>query len=246
MESFFAPAETLSPARRAEVQSLVTRAGTPHGKENLIHVVESGLIVDPGAFVYDPRNPGKLVCEILENRPDLSVALARQFHPFRQEVVNDVIRTVSKENALFSVATALPDVIPFLSLPWAVGEFASDTAVLTANQVRMAFILAAASDRKVGYREQKAEIASLFAGAFGWRALARELVGKIPLGGGLIAKAGVAYAATFVVGTSLERYYRLGYGYTPAERRSVYDQAFAKGKQIAASLVDTYKKHSAV
>ena len=40
--------------------------------------------------------------------------------------------------------------------------------------------------------------------AFGWRALARELVGHIPLGGGLIPKGAIAYAGTYVVGKGLE------------------------------------------
>lgn len=244
MESYFAPAETLSPAKRTQVSALVTRVGTPVTGD-LIQVVERGIGASPNAFVYDPANPSKLVCDVLEKRPELNLALARQFSPFRTQVVKDVVFTVAKENALFSIATAIPSAVPFLSLPWAAGEFASDTAFLTANQIRMAFMLAAASDRPIGYREQKAEIASLFAGAFGWRALARELVGKIPLGGGLLPKAAISYAATYVVGTSLERYYRLGYGYTPAERKATYEQAFEKGKQIAASLMDNYKTRKA-
>jgi len=61
----------------------------------------------------------------------------------------------------------------------------------------------------VGYRQQKSEIAGVIAGAFGWRAIARQLIGKIPFGGGLIAKAAVAYAGTRVVGLSLERLYSL-------------------------------------
>ena len=100
-----------------------------------------------------------------------------------------MVKKIAKENALFSLATALPDIVPFISLPWALGEFASDTAFLTANQIRMAFLLAAANDRDVGYHEQRGEIASIILGAFGWRALARELVGKIPWGGGLVPKA---------------------------------------------------------
>ena len=46
---------------------------------------------------------------------------------------------------------------------------------------RMAFLLAAASDREVGYAAQKAEMGSTIAGALGWRALARELA-EDPLG----------------------------------------------------------------
>jgi hypothetical protein len=140
--------------------------------------------------------------------------------------------------------TALPDVVPSLiSIPWAAGEFTSDTAFLTVNQIRMAFQLAAASDRPVGYREQKSEIASILAGAFGWRALARELIGKVPFGGGLLPKAGIAYAATFAVGLSLERLYRLGYGFTRAERRAVYEEAFEHGKQIASMLLNNLRQH---
>jgi hypothetical protein len=149
---------------------------------------------------------------------------------------------VARENALFSLATAIPDIIPFISLPWAIGEFASDTAILTANQIRMAFLLAAASDRTVGYREQKGEIATIVAGAFGWRALARELVGKIPMGGGLLPKAAIAYAGTRVAGMSLERYYRLGRAYTRAERRLAYEDALERGKTFAASLLEGLKR----
>ena len=111
-----------------------------------------------------------------------------------------MVKKIAKENALFSLATALPDIVPFISLPWAIGEFASDTAFLTANQIRMAFLLAAANDRDIGYHEQRGEIASIILGAFGWRALARELVGKIPWGGGLVPKAAIAYAGTRVAG----------------------------------------------
>jgi len=108
---------------------------------------------------------------------------------------------------------------------------------LTANQIRMAFYLSAASDRQVGYREQKSEIASIVAGAFGWRALARELIGKVPFGGGLLPKAGIAYAGTFAVGVSLERLYRLGYGFSRDERKAVYEEAYEHGRQIAGMLL---------
>ena len=110
------------------------------------------------------------------------------------------------------------------------------------NQVRMAFLIAAASDSPVGYREQKAEIASIITGAFGFRAIARELVGKIPFGGGLIPKAAVAFAGTYVVGLSLERYHRVGYGLTRQERRMEYEQALVHGRTVAEFLLAGMKK----
>jgi hypothetical protein len=187
------------------------------------------------------------VRRILRSREDLMLPLARRLYPFRKPVSHHIIRAVAKENALFCLATALPDVVPSLAtIPWSVGEFTSDAAFLTMNQIRMAFLLAAASDRAIGYQEQKSEIGSIVAGAFGWRAIARELVGKVPFGGGLIPKAGIAWAATFAVGLSLERLYRLGYGFTRAERQSAYEEAYEHGKQIARMLLDGFRQRRAV
>ena len=98
------------------------------------------------------------------------------------------------------------------------------------NQIRMLFLLAALSDRTPGYREQRSEIASMIAGAFGWRALARELVGKIPFGGGLVPKAGSPGRARSRSAV-LESLYRLGYGFTRAERRAVYEEAYDHGSR---------------
>ncbi len=109
------------------------------------------------------------------------------------------------------------------------------------NQVRMAFLLAGASDREIGYGPQKKEIASIVASAFGWRTVARELVGRIPLGGGILPKAGIAYAGTYAVGASIERYYRLGYGFSKSEHDAAYKQAYEKGKHVASAMLDAYR-----
>ena len=106
------------------------------------------------------------------------------------------------------------------------------------SQVRMAFLIAAASDRAVGYREQRGQIAAIVGGAVGWRALARELAGKIPFGGGLIPKAAIAYAGTYTVGAGLERFYRLGSGLTRQERRLIYESALKRGKELVKALVE--------
>ncbi len=241
MESFFAP-PALSTARRAELSKVIYRAWTASsdlvpatGRE--IRIYSRELAAPKGAYTFYPENPDHVVNSILRDHLDLAVPLARHIHPFRAPAAEHLVKKISKENALFSLASAIPDIIPFLALPWAIGEFASDTAVLTANQIRLAFLLAAASNREVGYREQKGEIASILMGAFGWRALARELVGKIPFGGGLLPKAAIAYAATRVAGMSLERYYRIGYGYTREERRVAYEESFARGKSIAGAML---------
>jgi hypothetical protein len=234
MEDFLAP-PGLSRRRRLQLFEGLHRIGDPGTPQSFdIILSDEGLPEAPGAFAFRAGEPKRTVRAILRERGDLSLPLARRFPPFRQPVIHGIIQDVAQENALFALFSALPDVLPnVFALGWAAAEFASDTAVLTVNQVRMAFLIAAASDRPVGFLDQKRQIASIVAGAFGWRAMARELAGKIPFGGGLIPKAAISYAGTYVVGLSLERFYRIGYGLSAAEREGVYQEALASGKRFA-------------
>lgn len=229
MESLLAP----------QPGALVFRAGDPDAPDKVeIVLYEPGLQAAEGAYTLDVADPGVAIQAITHDHEDLILALARQFPIFRHTVIHSIIHSVARENALFAVATALPDVIPnLMELPWAFGEWASDTAFLTANQVRMAFLIAAACGKDVGLAQQKFEILTIGAGAFGWRAIARELVGKIPLGGGLIPKGGIAYAGTYVVGKGLERVHN-GHGeFTRIQRQDVYKQALEHGKSLVSSLL---------
>jgi hypothetical protein len=243
MEAYLAP-HSMSQARRAQALRCLIRGGGP-GCD--FHIYEASLLHPADAFSMDLDSPDDCIRSILRNHDELMLPLAAQLEPFRKPAAHKIIRAVAKENAWFCLATALPDVLPsILSFPWALGEFSSDTAFLTVNQIRMTFLLAAANDRPVGYRDQRSEIASIIAGCFGWRAIARELVGKIPFGGGLIPKAGVAWAGTFAVGLSLERLYRLGYGMSRAERKAVYQEAFDHGRQIASMMLAGIRQRKAV
>lgn len=205
-------------------------------------LAEPRLPRPPHFYAFDPQNGNRLVDSILDRHVDLWIPLARRFVIFRDPVIERLIRQISRENALFAVATALPDVIPsFVELPWAIGEFASDTAVLTMNQIRLAFLIAAASDASIGYVEQRGQIASIITSAFGWRAIARELVAKIPFGGGLVPKGLVAYAGTYVVGLGLERYLRIGRGLTAEEKREQYKRAYERGRAVVEEIVARFR-----
>jgi hypothetical protein len=235
MESFFL--SDLTPARRRESSYSLTRGAAVGGNYDLL-IYDESLPAPPDALIFEHRRPHQIVHRVLDRHYDFGIPLARAFAPFRRPFIERVIAKTARENTMFSVATALPDVVPsIIELPWAVAEFASDTAFLTMNQVRMAFVIAGASDREVGYMEQKPEIATIIGSAFGWRALARQLVSKIPFGGGLIAKAAVAYAGTKVLGLSLDHLYSIGFTYTRAERDRLYADAFRQGKQVAQRIL---------
>jgi hypothetical protein len=204
---------------------------------------EPGIPLPGNGYEIDAANPRATVAAVLADHKHLDLSIGRLFPGWRKPVADILVQRVARENALFSIVTALPNVVPSLiELPWAIGEFATDTAFLTMNQVRLALMLAAAHDRPVGYVQQKAEIAAIIAGAFGWRAIARELIGKIPLGGGLIPKAAVAFAGTYVVGLGLEKVNRTGLGLSRAEKQEAYADAFASGREIVRDLVPGGKR----
>lgn len=237
MEDFFL--QDLRPVRRRESAQLISRGErTVSLPGDELVVYHRGSLAPSKALIFDPSEPDEMIRSALHQHPDAGIPLSRSFFPFRKPFIKQVIARTSRENTLFSLTTALPDVIPsIIELPWSVAEFASDTAFLTMNQVRMAFLIAAASDHDVGYREQKSEIATVIGSAFGWRALAKQVIGKIPFGGGLIGKAAVAYAGTKVLGLSLDHYYSIGFTYSRAERDRLYADAFRQGKKVAFRIL---------
>ncbi len=159
------------------------------------------------AVSLNPMEPKTGIQELLKLYPQFRLALGRTFPVLRDAVAVHLIQATAMRNATFAGLSAIPELVPSpISLAWAVGEFASDTVVLTGNQIRLAFQLAALHGDEVGWTSQPFQLVSLLGLAFGWRALARELVSLVPGGVGLVAKAGIAYTGTIAAGQALLRY----------------------------------------
>jgi hypothetical protein len=186
---------------------------------------------------FTPEDTASLAARIANAHSDLQLAMARAFPALREAVVGRIIQRTAKENAAFAILSALPNVVPApIELPWAVGEFASDTVVITANQVRMALAIAAACDTPVGFGEQRGQMASILGSAFGLRALARELAGKIPAGGGVVAKGCIAFAGTYTLGLGLAHWNRSGRKLSWGEKRLAYKRALESGRDVVEDM----------
>jgi hypothetical protein len=230
---------------RVAGRGMLFRGGDPSAPASVDLVLyDEGIRAPKGAYVLHRSDLAATLAEILHDQIDFELPLARQFPGFRRHVIDRIIQAIARENALFAVATALPDMIPNLvELPWVFGEWASDTAFLTANQVRMAFLISAACGKEIGLGAQKGQMLTIGAGAFGWRALARELAGKIPFGGGLVAKGAIAYAGTVLVGKGLEFLYREQVDFPREMRRRTYKEALERGREMAQGwLPERFRK----
>src|SRR5579862_8187064 len=118
----------LRPPLEGSVTARTFRANDPARPEDFHFILYDSAVACPDSgFVFYAADEARTVREILDKKSELDLPLARNFDVFREPVIDDMIQRVSKENALFAIASALPNVIPtFFELPWAIGEFASD------------------------------------------------------------------------------------------------------------------------
>jgi uncharacterized protein (DUF697 family) len=81
----------------------------------------------------------------------------------------------------------------------------ADYPVLTINQIRLVLRIAEAYGHELG-RERIPEILGVGGAGLGFRALARQLLGALPVAGWAV-KGGIAYGGTRAVGEAATRYY---------------------------------------
>lgn len=178
---------------------------------------------------------------ILEQHHDLQLALAQRFPGLRPLVAQHIIRETAQANAQFAMLTALPGVFPILGAILPVGAV-GDMLMLTKNQAMMLYRLAAAYGLPLDLRTRSRDLAPLLANAFGWRAIAREIVGGIPGGVGLVMRGTIAYAGTVAIGKALQRLYETGRQPSKAVVNQLYRDALAGAKEAATALAQTLQR----
>lgn len=198
--------------------------------------------------IYHPEDPAGSIDAILNSDAGsmIRLSLARHVPVLRPEVARRIVRQVSLENATFAVGTALGNVVPSILEPIiGVAEAAGDIVFLTANQVRMMLIVAAGYGRKIGLMAQWKEVSSIVGAAFTWRALARNLVSKIPFGGGLAPKGAIAYAGTFSIGEGLVYFYTTGHKMTREEAARTFRSAYSGSVERVRVIMGRLRKNPA-
>ena len=116
--------------------------------------------------------------------------LAAHLPVLRREVCAQLVADFARKNGILGAAVFVPGV---------------DLPVLTLNQLRLVLRIAAAYGKDVD-ASRAPEIAGVVGSAFGWRALARELLDFVPVAG-WAGKGAVAYAGTKAVGEAAIRYF---------------------------------------
>jgi len=217
-------------ARAAEISKLLgAQRGATRGEVILSvsgdALTLSGKAVDEPGEIPLPAAGGEDLIEELTPRvvraldEDYLVPLAKGYPPFRRAVCEEIIRNNARQNA---VVGALP--IPGADMP-----------VMTANQARMVLNIAAAYGEELSM-DRARELLGVLAAGFGLRALARQAVKLVPVGGWAAAGA-IGYAGTIAMGRATMLYFeRGGQRVGEKEMSEIRHRALEEGKAFVSHL----------
>ena len=124
---------------------------------------------------------------------EASYQLAARLPAMRPAVVRTIVKRFSTQNGVLGAAIFIPG---------------ADFPVLTLNQIRMVLRIAAAHGEEID-RERALEVLSVVGLGLGFRTIARQALGVVPVAGWAV-KGGVAYGATRALGEAAEAYFAAG------------------------------------
>jgi uncharacterized protein (DUF697 family) len=125
--------------------------------------------------------------------PDAALSLARALRFVRGPFITSATQATSLQNAAIAAVFFLPG---------------ADMPLLTLNQMKLFLKIAAVYDVTLDGQRLR-ELAVLLLGGFGFRALARRLVGVVPVLGWAI-RGGIGYAGTLAIGAAAHEYFEKG------------------------------------
>jgi uncharacterized protein (DUF697 family) len=163
-------------------------------KVPIVAVTEDQFVpyVLAGSVVRVPPGQGFPVEEIAEAVAralgDEGPALAARLPVLRPAVCAHLIDACAKKNGAIAAAVFIPGV---------------DLPLLTMNQIRLVLRIALAYGEELD-QERAVEVAGVVATGYGLRAVAREALDLIPVGGWLV-KGAVAYSGTRAIGAAAVR-----------------------------------------
>jgi uncharacterized protein (DUF697 family) len=180
--------EVLREAGRAKVPIVCVVTGP--GSEDLPtipYVYANDVIRVPSGSGFPLDQIGRALARRLGEK---ATPLAARLPVLRRPVCDELIARFSRQNALIGAAAFIPG---------------ADMPALTLNQIRLVLRIADAYGFEID-RERIAELLAVLGSGFGFRALAREALGAIPVAGWAL-KGGIAYGGTRALGEAAIRYF---------------------------------------
>jgi uncharacterized protein (DUF697 family) len=208
----------------------------------------SGPAQAPGAgTIEDYVVPGiefewlraRLLPHLIDVCKGVEIAVGRRLPMLRTTVAAKLTRDAALNALKVSGASALVDNLPVVGAFLGAFISAGDMMAITGIQMMLMLQIRATFGKDPDVA-QMWELLPIVGGGFGWRALARELSGFIPVGGILI-KSAIAYAGTVVVGEGATFYELHGRHMAKVDAARVYDEARASAQSFARDVLSRFR-----
>jgi uncharacterized protein (DUF697 family) len=176
----------LKEAARARIPIVAVVTG-PSEPEHVPYVLEENVIRVRSGTGFPVEEIARRLARVLG---ESATPLAARLPVLRHAVCEELIRRISRQNALVGVAVFVPG---------------ADLPVLTLNQVRLVLRIADAYGFEID-RDRLPEVLGVLGSGLGFRAVARSAIGAVPVVGWAV-KGAVAYAGTRALGEAAVRYF---------------------------------------
>jgi uncharacterized protein (DUF697 family) len=177
----------------------------------------------------------KVFAHILDRARGIEVAIGRRLPGIREAVAIKLTRNAASSALKVAAASAIVDHVPFVGAIIGAVTSAGDMIAITGLQLSLMMQIGAAYGKDPDV-QRVWEMLPVVGGGFGWRALARELSGFIPVAG-IPIKGAIAYAGTIVVGEATTFYYQHGRHMTAEDASKLYTEAKAAAMTFARDVV---------
>lgn len=203
--------------------------------ETILDAPANSAVIDATVVRTGEGALAQALATIVVERPELRLTLARHIPAFRPAVATQLVQEMAWVNARIAVLSALPGIIPLTDILLPAAAL-GDIMLLTKNQVLLLLKIAAAYGLAVDLRSRTRELLPVVGGAFGWRAIARELIGLVPGGVGVVVKGAVAYAGTYTVGKAASIYYSTGVSLPKPRLKRLYLDSYKSSWERLKSM----------
>ncbi len=201
-----------------------------------------GMVEDYVVPVFDfERLRTRVLPHVVDVCKNVEIAVGRRLPAMRVTVAQKLTRDAALNALRVAGASAVVDNVPFVGA--VLGAFVSAGDMLAITGIQMTLMLQiGATFGKDPDVAQMWELLPVVGGGFGWRALARELSGFIPVGG-IVIKAAIAYAGTVVVGEGALFYEQHGRHLTPGDARRIYDESRVSAMQFGRDVLTRIRRN---
>jgi uncharacterized protein (DUF697 family) len=183
---------------------------------------------------------GRFFPHLVECAAGAEIAVGRHLPALRETVAAKLTRDAANNALKIALASAVVDHIPVVGL--VLGAFASagDIVAITGIQVMLMLHIEAAYGRDPDMHRTW-QLLPIIGGGFGWRTLARELSGFVPVAG-IAIKGAIAYAGTIVVGEGVTFFLEQGRHMTKSQASTLYERTKDDALQLMRELLRKLRK----